>query len=73
METCRSKETADQLIGHIDSYLKDKDNQYAIALEGDWGSGKTRFIEEKLAKHLEGGEYDLVRVSMFGISTADDL
>ena len=45
METCRSKEPADQLIDHIDSYLKDKDNQYAIALEGDWGSGKTRFIE----------------------------
>lgn len=36
METCRSKEPADQLIDHIDSYLKDKDNQYAIALEGDW-------------------------------------
>lgn len=73
METCRSKEPADQLIGHIDSYLKDKDNQYAIALEGDWGSGKTRFIEEKLAKHLEEGEYDLVRVSMSGIATAEDL
>ena len=73
METCRSKEPADQLIGHIDSYLKDKDNQYAIALEGDWGSGKTRFIEEKLAEHLKDGEYELVRVSMFGIATTDDL
>lgn len=73
MGTCRSKEPADQLIGHIDSYLKDKDNQYVIALEGDWGSGKTRFIEEKLAKHLEEGEYDLVRISMFGIAAADDL
>lgn len=73
METCRSKEPADQLICHIDSYLKDKDNQYAIALEGDWGSGKTRFIEEKLAEHLKDGEYELVRVSMFGIATADDL
>lgn len=73
METCRSKEPADQLIGHIDSYLKDKDNQYAIALEGDWGSGKTRFIEGKLAEHLKDGEYELVRVSMFGIATADDL
>lgn len=73
METSRSKEPADQLIVHIDSYLNDKDNQYAIALEGDWGSGKTRFIEEKLAEHLKEGEYDLVRVSMFGIVTADDL
>lgn len=73
METCRSKEPADQLISHIDSYLKDKDNQYAIALEGDWGSGKTRFIEEKLAEHLKDGDYELVRVSMFGIATADDL
>lgn len=73
METCRSKESADQLISHIDSYLKDKDNQYAIALEGDWGSGKTRFIEEKLAEHLKDGDYELVRVSMFGIATADDL
>lgn len=73
METCRSKEPADQLIDHIDSYLKDKDNQYAIALEGDWGSGKTRFIEGKLNEYLEKGEYNLVRVSMFGIATADDL
>ena len=52
METCRSKEPADQLIDHIDSYLKDKDNQYAIALEGDWGSGKTRFMEGKLNEYL---------------------
>lgn len=65
MEKCRSKEPADQLIRHIDSYLKDKDNQYAIALEGDWGSGKTRFIEEKLTEHLKKSECDLVRVSMF--------
>lgn len=35
METCRSKEPANQLIGHIDSYLKDKNNQYAICILTD--------------------------------------
>ncbi len=68
-----SDDSTDQLIKQIDSYLHDKHHRYAIALEGAWGSGKTRFLEKKVAPHLKNENIDLVRVSMFGVSSADDL
>lgn len=73
MTTSELKEPSDQLIDQIDAYLQDTNNRYAIALEGEWGSGKTRFIEKNVAEHLKKGECDLVRVSMFGVATADAL
>lgn len=68
-----SDDSTDQLIKQIDSYLHDKHRRYAIALEGAWGSGKTRFLEKKVAPHLKNENIDLVRISMFGVSSADDL
>lgn len=68
-----SDDSTDQLVKQIDSYLHDKCHRYAIALEGAWGSGKTRFLEKKVAPHLKKSNIDLVRISMFGVSSADDL
>lgn len=61
------------LIEGIEGYVNDMEHRYAIALEGSWGSGKTRFVEKALEPHLRERGMKLVRVSMFGVACADDL
>lgn len=63
-----------RIIREIDEYIDDKDHNYAIALVGEWGSGKTRFIEDKLKNHLKDRKQKiLIRVSLFGISSSKEL
>lgn len=57
------------------NYLRKSDLQYAIAIEGEWGSGKTRFLKTRLEKELlkDGIDLKIVYVSLFGISNSNDL
>lgn len=61
------------LLDEIDSYVLDEKRQYAIAIEGPWGSGKTRFLNDVLAPSLKGKGKRMVRVSLFGMRDADQL
>lgn len=61
------------LIDLIDRYINDEERRYAIAIDGKWGSGKTRFIEEELEKHLKEQNKRLVRASLFGVATSTEL
>ncbi|WP_139651821.1 P-loop NTPase fold protein [Raoultibacter phocaeensis] len=54
----------------VRDYLEDTD-KYAFMIEGAWGSGKTHFVEHGLRDAAEG--YRIVRVSLFGTSSASDL
>lgn len=63
----------EQLIHQIEDYTLKENRRCAIGLEGDWGSGKTRFIEQEVAPHLKKKGVDLIRVSMFGVSSTADL
>ena len=54
-------------------YVDDNKHQYAIALEGEWGSGKTRFIDTVIAPAIKYKKKRLIKVSLFGLSTANDL
>lgn len=47
--------------------------QFAICLYGEWGSGKTYFCENVLAPELEKNGYSMLRVSMFGVGTQEEL
>lgn len=53
-------------------YLNDS-RRYTVALQGPWGSGKTRYAEYVLAPWLKETGYKVLRVSMFGVSDADEL
>ena len=53
-------------------YINDA-RRYAVALQGPWGSGKTYYVEQVLAPLLKKAEFKVLRVSMFGISDADEL
>ena len=53
-------------------YVND-DDRYAIMVTGDWGCGKTWLIENDLRRALSYKGWKLARVSLFGISSAEEL
>ena len=64
----------------IDDYLKRKGTDYAIMINGKWGSGKSYFYDNKLKKEIHNTsvpgtdkKYRTVYISLFGKSTTDDL
>ena len=56
-------------------YLEDTDPQYAILIKGAWGCGKTHFIKEWIKDQNQDNDsaYDVVYVSLFGLSTIKGL
>lgn len=45
--------TDEQILEIIEKYVNKKETNYAILLDGEWGSGKTYFIREKLIPKLK--------------------
>ena len=66
-------ESQQWLLDEICKYVQDADRRYAIAIEGPWGCGKTRFLNAVLATSLKRKKKRMVRVSMFGLKTGDQL
>ena len=62
-----------RLCDEVIKYAQDDEHRYAVAIEGVWGSGKTRFVNSVLAPALKAAKKRLVRISMFGIENADEL
>lgn len=56
----------------VKGYLEDKKNSYALMLTGEWGCGKTYFVEHALTEKLEAGKnrHPVVVASAYG---AEDL
>lgn len=40
----------DKILNVLNQYIKNPKMQYAILIDGDWGSGKTYFIENNFVK-----------------------
>ena len=45
--------TDEQIIELLIEYITDERYMQAVLIDGDWGSGKTYFIREKLIKELQ--------------------
>lgn len=45
--------TDEQILEIIEKYVNKKETNYAILLDGEWGSGKTYFIRERLVPKLK--------------------
>ena len=58
-------ELTDFILDYVNG---DREMRYAISITGEWGSGKTRYIERTLKEALKAEGKGLVRVSLFGIS-----
>lgn len=63
-------ENETQIITAVQEYLTDGD-RYAMMITGEWGCGKTWFVENRLGPEL-GKSYELVRVSLFGVQSAEE-
>ena len=44
----------DAITAEIMSYVKNRIYNYAVLIDGDWGTGKTYFIQKSIIPTLEG-------------------
>lgn len=61
-----------RIIDSINVYVKEKKSDYALMINGSWGSGKTYFVKNKLIPKLPV-EKPVIYISLFGIKTVEDL
>lgn len=62
-------------------YIKVPKTSYCIMIKGDWGCGKTCFIDNIFADKLKrqkipsknGKNYEIVRISLFGVKSKDEI
>lgn len=70
---------SDELEGVIEEYLKNPKAEYAVMIDGDWGSGKTYFLTHSLLKIMENIDIgkDKTRkyayVSLYGAKSIDEV
>lgn len=69
----------DQIIESVQEYIKDDYQNYAVLINGPWGSGKTYLYEHYLIDAIDKIERgktkrkENVYISLYGVSSIDDL
>ena len=68
----------EELIESILDYIRADYTDYAIMINGEWGSGKTYFWNNKVRKKIEslqlnGRKYTTIYMSLYGISNLEDI
>ncbi|MDF2866456.1 MAG: putative P-loop domain protein [Clostridia bacterium] len=68
----------EELIECICDYVKKPYTDYAVMLNGEWGSGKTYFWNNKLRSRLEsinvnGKKYKTIYMSLYGINSLEEI
>lgn len=62
----------EELTSCLLEYVRDDRNRYAVMMTGDWGSGKTYFIENVLKPKIkEQTGMRTIRVSLYGLASVD--
>lgn len=64
----------EQIMKSVNEYIKSNVTQ-VLMIDGEWGSGKTHFIKNKLKKYLKNEKVmeNVVYVSLYGFSTTDEI
>lgn len=64
-----------KLINILLDYVKDNTYKQAVLIDGEWGSGKTFFIKEKLIPELKRNysEYSILYISLYGLDSCSQL
>lgn len=65
-------ESQQEIINGIKVYINECCSDYAVMLNGSWGSGKTYFVKNELIPVLEEMKA-VIYISLFGIKCVDDL
>ncbi len=68
----------DELVESILDYIRKPYTDHAIMINGEWGSGKTYFWNNKVRNKIEsmdidGKRYKTIYMSLYGISNLDDI
>ncbi len=68
----------DELVESILDYIRKPYTDHAIMINGEWGSGKTYFWNNKIKNKIEsieinGKRYKTIYMSLYGISNLDDI
>ena len=68
----------EDLVESILDYVRSDYTDYAIMLNGEWGSGKTHFWNNKIRKKIEtmqlnGKRFTTIYMSLYGISNLEDI
>ncbi len=68
----------DELVEIILDYVRRDYTDYAIMINGEWGSGKTYFWENKVKNKIEtmelnGKQYKTIYMSLYGISNLEEI
>ena len=68
----------EDLVESILDYIRADYTDYAIMINGEWGSGKTYFWNNKIRKKIEslqlnGKRYTTIYMSLYGISNLEDI
>ena len=64
-----------RLINSVLAYLKELETDYAILINGEWGSGKTYFVMNQLFRSVKNKYTDMrcVHVSLNGLEDLDEI
>ncbi len=57
----------------VENYLKAKQTDYAILINGPWGSGKTFLFKNKLSKLIGELKFKPIYISLYGINKQEDI
>lgn len=63
----------EQLKQAIQSYIEDRTYDYAIMINGLWGSGKSYFIKHEIVENQRFCKKSFIYVSLYGIKTIQEL
>jgi len=56
---------------NLDIYLSGDNNDIAVLISGEWGSGKTFLINEFIENNKK--DYEFIYISLFGLNTIEDI
>lgn len=68
----------EELVESILDYIRSDYTDYAIMINGEWGSGKTYFWNHKIrnkieSMHINGKQYTTIYMSLYGISNLEEI
>ncbi len=70
---------SDEIESILAEYLKNPKAEYAVMIDGDWGSGKTYFLTHSLMRIMETIDYGKSKrrkyayVSLYGVKSVDEV
>ncbi len=65
--------TPENTLSIIESYIKDSNTQYALQLDGGWGTGKTFFWKNSIVPIIKSNEKTPIYISLNGLNTIQAL